>query len=266
MQISIINDCFDENAKLRQISRACSLFEDSAANVFAAKSELEAGGLLIDALDSFGGREGVILVNVAPRNGSAKKFKNGTPFGYFWHGKTLVVSSVDGLTLSLCKKFAVIKDFYIFDIEDVMNFISDDELSREKKDQIINTQFRSLNFVPRVANWIWNNYNLPKNIYKLEEISDISNAVWFIDNFGNIKTTIVKKEIEIDKKGQIEIKIKNKKKTLKFYNRLKDLPDGELGIIEGSSGLGSERFLEINIQGGSAASELGVSVGDSISV
>lgn len=104
MQITIINDCCDENAKLRQISRAGSLIKNSSANCFGVKSEMEAAGFLADAIDAFEGREGVILANVAPRGGKGKRWENGTPFGYFWHKKTLIVSSADGLVLSLAKK------------------------------------------------------------------------------------------------------------------------------------------------------------------
>jgi hypothetical protein len=266
MQISIINDCYDQNAKLRQISRVSSIFQNASANSFAVDSELEAAGFLVDALDSFEKREGLILVNVAPRHGLAKKWKNGTPFGYFWYGKTLVVSSVDGKVLSLCKKLGVISDFYIFDIEEVMDFISDSEICREEKDRIINTQFRSLNFLPRVADWIWRNYDLPKQKYELENITDIPDAIWFVDNFGNIKTTILSSEINVGSETELKLRLKGKRISMKFYNRLKDLPDKSFGVIEGSSGIEDKRFLEINFQGASAAEKLKVKIGDSVEI
>lgn len=266
MQISIINDCYDQNAKLRQISRVSSIFQNASANSFAVDSELEAAGFLVDALDSFEGREGVILVNVAPRHGLAKKWKNGTPFGYFWHGKTLVVSSVDGEVLSLCKKLGVLEDLYVFDIEEVMNFISDSELCREEKNRIINTQFRSLNFLPRVADWIWRNYDLPKQKHNLENIKDIGSAVWFVDNFGNIKTTILRSEVFARNCESLSFRLKKKKLSMNFYERLKDLPDKSFGVIEGSSGIGNRRFLEIVFQGGSAEKKLQVEIGDSLEI
>lgn len=266
MQISIINDCFDENARLRQISRAGSLFNNASVNCFAANSELEAAGLLVDALDAFEGRDGVILVNVAPRNGEAKKWKNGTPFGYFWFKDTLVVSSVDGLVLSLCKKMGLIDELYIFNIEDVMEFISNNELSLEKKRQIIDTQFRSFNFLPRVADWIWRKYDLPKEKYDLKNIKDVSDGVWFIDNFGNVKTTLVRSDFDLKNGEDIKISIKKRKKKIGFYERLKDLPDKKVGIVEGSSGIANKRFLEIILQGGDVAREYKLEVGDSIEI
>ncbi|MDD3006431.1 MAG: hypothetical protein PHX30_02485 [Candidatus Pacebacteria bacterium] len=264
MQISIINDCFDENAQLRQISRAGSLFPNAGVNCFAVKSELEAAGFLIDALDAFDGREGVVLVNVAPRNGEAKKWKNGTPFGYFRHGETLVVSSVDGLVLSLCNKLDLISEFFVLDIEEVMNFISDTELDGENKRRIINTQFRSFNFLPRAADWVWRKYDLPKEKLGLSEIKDVPEGVWFIDNFGNVKTTFLGENFDFKNGEEVQVSIRGEKRSFVFSERLKDLPDKEIGVVEGSSGFGNKRFLEIIRQGGDAAQELGLQVGDSI--
>lgn len=266
MQISIINDCFDQNAKMRQISRVASIFQNASANSFAVNSELEAAGFLIDALDSFEGRKGIILVNVAPRSGAAKKWKNGTPFGYFWYKETLVVSSVDGLVLSLCKKLGVMQELYLFDIEEVMNFISDSELSPEEKNRIINTQFRSMNFLPRVADWIWRKYDLPKHKYELDNIPDAPDSVWFIDNFGNIKTTLLRKGISVQNADELTVNVKGEKLPMNFYEKLRDLPDDSLGVIEGSSGLENKRFLEVNLQGGSAAKRLNVEIGDSVEI
>lgn len=266
MQISIINDCFDENAKLRQISRAGALFPFAGVNCFAVNNELEASGFLIDALDAFEQREGVILANVAPRNGDARRWKNGTPFGYFWHGKTLVVSSVDGLILSLPKKIGLMKEFNLFDIEDVMNFISDDELSPEVKNKTIKTQFRSFNFLPRAADWVWRKYGLPSEKYDIAQIKDAPEAIWFIDNFGNMKTTLIGKDFNFKEGEDVKVVVKGKKYKLQFHRQLKDLPDGKFGLIEGSSGIGNRRFLEIILQGGNAASKKKLKVGDNIRI
>lgn len=264
MQISIINDCFDENARLRQISRAGSLFPNAGVNCFAVKSELEAAGFLVDALDAFENREGIILANVAPRNGEAKKWKNGTPFGFFRSGKTVVVSSIDGQILSLCKKLDLISEFFALDIEEVMKFISDAELDAENKRRIINTQFRSFNFLPRVADWVWRNYDLPREKLDLSEIEDAPEGVWFIDNFGNVKTTTLGEDIDFRNGEEIQVTVKGDTQSFSFYERLKDLPDKEIGIVEGSSGFGDKRFLEIIRQGGNAAEDLGLKVGDSV--
>ncbi|MFA7169624.1 MAG: SAM hydroxide adenosyltransferase [Candidatus Paceibacterota bacterium] len=266
MQISVINDCFDEDARIRQISRAGSLFQGASVNCFAVRSELEAAGLLVDALDAFEDREGVILLNVAPRNGEAKKWKNGTPFGYFWHKRTLVVSSVDGLVLSLCKKLNLIKEFYLLDIEDVLDFISVEEMAIETKERIAKTQFRSFDFLPRVADWVWRKYDLPRHLYDLSEIKDISDSVWFVDNFGNIKTTLVGEDYAFQNGEKVSVSLGGKKRKMEFYERLKDLPDKQIGIVQGSSGIGRKRFLEIIHQGDNVAKKFGIESGDSVKI
>lgn len=266
MQISIINDCFDENARLRQISRAGSLFPNAGVQCFAVASELEAAGFLVDALDAFEGREGVILANVAPRSGKAKKWKNGTPFGYARVGKTIVVSSVDGLVLSLAKKLGLISEFFVLDIGEVMDFISDAELDPESKKRIASSQFRSFDFLPRAADWVYRDYDLPRRSLDLAEIEDAPQAVWLVDNFGNIKTTLVRGGSGLASGQEVGIAIKGERLSLPFYNRLKDLPDKEIGLVEGSSGIGNLRFLEIIRQGGNAAAELELEAGDAVSM
>lgn len=263
MQITIINDCCDENAKLRQVSRAGSLIKNSSVNCFGANSEAEAAGFLADAIDAIEGKEGVILANVAPRGGKGKRWKNGTPFGFFWYKKTLVVSSVDGLVLSIAKKLNIIKEFHIVDIESVLNSVKDRELDKGTKNRIIKSQFRSFDFLPRLAAWVLEKKKIPAEKYSLEEIADMGNCVWFIDNFGNIKTTLLKNELNIID-NIAKLKIKRKTHKFNFYERLKDLPNNGIGLTVGSSGLGNERFLEIILRGGNAAKKLGIKEGDLI--
>lgn len=258
MQITIINDCLDQNAKLRQITRTGSLFKNCSVNCFGVKSDLEAAGFLVDAVDAFGGREGIIMVNVAPRNWKAEKRKNGSPFGFFWNKKTLVISSIDGLVLSLAQKLGAIKDFYILDIVKVLNLIDDKELNKNTKRRIASSQFRSFDFLPRVAYWITKKKNIPFEKYDLSEIPNSPNTIWFVDNFGNIKTTLLKEDIDLDAKNNAALKITKKPIRLKFYNTLSDLPDKTTGLVIGSSGIGEKRFLEIISRGGNASKKLGI--------
>jgi len=230
-------------------------------NCFGVKSDLEAAGFLVDAIDAFGGREGVVMVNVAPRDKMAKKWKNGTPFGFFWNKKTLIVSSVDGLTLSLAKKLGVIKDFHILDIDEVLDSISDKELDKSAKQRITNSQFRSFDFLLRVASWIVEKRNIPFNKYDLSKIPDSPRAFWFVDNFGNTKTTLLKEEINLDVENNMVIKIAGKPIKLGFYGMLNNLPDKTIGITVGSSGIGEKRFLEVIFRSGNASKELNIKSG-----
>ena len=266
MQITIINDCLDQNAKLRQISRVGSLFENCSVNCFGVGRELEASGFLVDAIDSFEGRKGIIIANVAPRSKDAKKWKNGTPFGFFWHKETLIVSSVDGLLLSLVKKLNITNEFYILDIPDVLGAIDNKEMSPSEKQRIINSQFRSFEFLPRVASWLTKKIKIPYQKYDLQEVIDAPQAVWFIDNFGNIKTTLLKENFDLDNKRTFKIKIGEQIKQFDFYDSLKDLPSESIGLVRGSSGIENNRFIEIMVRGGNAAGELGAKIEDKVEI
>jgi hypothetical protein len=58
-------------------------------------------------------------------------------------------------------------------------------ISEDEKYLIVNTQFRSYEYLPRLAYWLVNNsFDIPFEIYDLENILDLSeNRIWFIDNF-----------------------------------------------------------------------------------
>ena len=269
MFVSIITDCSDSNALGRKMTRTASLFgfppiPIPIENDFDSMSDLEASGHLIDTLDAGLGNAGAVLVNKAPRSGKAKKWENGTPFGYFWYKKTLVVSSVDGFALSFVKKLGLTDSIRVFDIPTVMNYaVANNLLTQELADYIITTQFRSFEFVPRVAKWIFDKIAIPNVVWKINEILDAPNAVWFADVFGNLKTTL----LPID----VGFKIGKKIKFVNFgeitcYERLKDVPNGETGLIIGSSGISSNRFLEIVIQGGSAKAKFKSKIGQRLKV
>lgn len=78
--ITIITDCHDENAQGRQIARYASLFPGTNIHIMGTNYDIQAGGFLMDTLDSLLSDNHLIIVNIAPRNGKAKKWKNGTPF------------------------------------------------------------------------------------------------------------------------------------------------------------------------------------------
>lgn len=258
MNITIINDCQDANESGRQIARISSLFQ-SPCHLIGVKNynELEASGNLIDILDAFEDRKGVILVNIAPRHKLNKKYSNGTPFGYFRYKNTLIVSTVDGLTLSLVKKLNLIELINILDIDKaVVRLTKDKNLQR----YIINSQFRSYDFLPRVAYYLLQKDHLPSYQFNINNIADAPATVWWIDGFGNCKTTLLKTDINISKDRHISLSIG----LFKFYPRLTDVPDGKLAVIIGSSGIDSRRFLEIVIQGKRAADMLNIKVADMI--
>lgn len=222
-------------------------------------SDIEAAGNIIDVLEAFGEYPGIILANVAPRNGKAKKWPNGTPFGYLWYRKVLVLASIDGLTLSLVKKFKLVESITVLDVPDTLEqLIAGGALQNNLQNTITKTQFRSFDFLPRVAAYLVSGKKLEGEKLHIKDIADAPPAIWWIDNFGNCKTNLL----------QDDVKDKNlfsaKFKELSYFERLKDVPDKTPAIISGSSGIDEQRFLEVIVQGGSAEKELKISVGDAI--
>ncbi len=264
MFVTIITDCQDPNTFGRQLTRASSLFGFSSIPV-AINNDVEAAGNLIDILDASEGREGVVLVNIAPRHGRAKKWPNGTPFGFFNYHKTLVVSSIDGYALSLVKKLGIISEINVMDIPTVLDFMEEEKIYEEQPDYIKNTQFRSFEFVPRAAKWIFNGIDLPVEKMRIEQVPDIPKCVWWVDSFGqniyggNCKTTILPEEVEFESGKEIKLK---KVGQIKCYERLKDVPNNEQGLIIGSSGILNKRFLEVVIQGNNASEKFHLNTGD----
>lgn len=247
MHATIINDCKDDNAKGRQVARTASLLQGPVSFV-GVGSDLEAAGNLIDVLDAYGEAEGVILVNVAPRSGKAKQWPNGTPFGYFRYNNVLVLASIDGLTLSLVKKLAVTESVTVLDIPTVVTAWQEQGgLESELATHIINTQFRSYDFLPCAAAYLLQQEDLPGQSLHIADVEDAPAAIWFVDNFGNCKTTLT--QSDLTGKSPVETRFG----ALLYYDRLKDVPDHTAAIITGSSGLCDKRFLELVVQGGSAA-------------
>mgnify|MGYP001566747864 FL=1 len=90
----------------------------------------------------------------------------------------------------------------------------------------------------------------------IADVSDASQAVWWTDNFGNCKTTMLLEEISAD------VPVQTAFGEVSYFFRLKDVSDGQVALVTGSSGLGASRFLEIVAQGGNAAQLLDVRSGD----
>ncbi|MDP3795079.1 MAG: SAM-dependent chlorinase/fluorinase [bacterium] len=258
MHRTIINDCRDANAVGRQMTRVASLLGGSVSFVGVTR-DIEAAGNLIDVLDAFEEDDGVVLVNVAPRSGPTKRWENGTPFGYFWYKQVLVLASIGGLTLSLVKKLGLVSAVSVLDVPQALDeLIAVGAVPHERKDAITRTQFRSYDFLPRVAAFLASGNALHAGRLAITEIPAAPAAVWCVDNFGNCKTTLLAGEVA----GKAHLATRFGE--LPYFSRLKDVPDHTAAIVTGSSGLGRQRFVEIVLQGGSAAAQLSISVGDDV--
>ncbi|HLB60922.1 MAG TPA: SAM hydroxide adenosyltransferase [Patescibacteria group bacterium] len=264
MFVSIITDCCDDNALNRQAVRYMSYLNAPISKIgltfYASEGngELEGAGNLIDTLDATEGKKGLVVLNTAHRDGKGKKWPNGTPFGYFHYKDTLVISTIDGYCLSLVKKMKLTKKINLLDVPTVIDtMIKQDNFLKEYRKLVVDSQFRSYEFVPRVAKWLMNGVELPHEKYAIEKIADAPQAIWWVDNFGNSVTTVMPEDIGL-KPGK---KIKTKFGTLTCYDRLKDVPNNEGALIIGSWGIDNRRWVSLVIQGKSAAKEYGIKTG-----
>lgn len=261
MFITIINDCADGNTFGRQATRLANLFPNTAINLVPINNyvEIEAAGNLIDMLDASDGQEGVILVNSAPRH--KKKWKNGTPFGYFRYKNTLVVSTVDGYCLSLVKKLGLANEIMLTDVPTVaQSMYEQGHIDKQLSEQIASTQFRSYDYMPRLARWVLDGFEIPHEQYSFENVADVPQAVWLIDNFGNAKTTILPEEIGFEAGKKIQTRFGE----FTCHTHMRDVAIGDPALIIGSSGIYDKRFVELIVLGGRAVDTFNLKSGDLI--
>lgn len=266
---SIITDCADDNARTRQELRFQSLFGSMPSFLgVSSYNSIEAAGNLVEQLDVLenfpllaGDTSNVLLVNVAPRSHDIKqRWENGTPFCAFRTGKTLVVSTYEGHCLALARDLGITASVELFDIPTVTKAaVAWGELTEEQAESINNTQFRSLAFLPLVAHWLTQGREVPSTTQPLDDLPSAHGQVWHIDNFGNAKTTLTKKDVDFQEGAPITLA---GGVTATCHRRLADVPRGTTALTVGSSGYGEHRFLEIVIGStGHAAEEYGLQVG-----
>lgn len=261
MHITIINDCHDDNAGGRQLARTASLTGASVSLVGVGDyGDLSASGNLIDVLDAYRTttEKSAILVNVAPRHKGSKKWQNGTPFCHFRVHNTLIVSSFDGLTLSLIKKLGLVELVSLMDIPTVTEvMVANGVITSDERNRIVGSQFRSFDFTPLVLDYLLKDNTVPAETISINDIPPVPKAVWWIDNFGNAKTTVLPEEIGF-KEGE---KIQTALGVFTCYEHLANVPKGESALIIGSSGINQHRFVEIVVQGESAKDRFNLTIG-----
>ncbi len=267
MYVTIINDCKDNNAMNRQATRAAAFFGAPVSKLGVTdfgeqgSGEIEAAGNIIETIDAAQDNPGIILANVAIRHGKGKRFPNGTPFGYFTYKDTFVFASIDGFTLSLVKKFGLTKTINVFDIPTVMDaMIAQGVFPKQQRELVVDSQFRSFEFLPRVAQWITKGLEVPSTPQSIDEVVDMPNCIWWVDNFGNCITSLLPADVDFAPGKKVSTKLGE----FTCYQKLKDVPNGEEGLIIGSSGLGLQRFLWLVIQGGNFAKKHSVVTGTEI--
>lgn len=271
LQGVIINDCSDPNAEARQRVRFHSLFgvEPTFIGLGGDEPDLEAAGQLVDVLDAARTPSGypdvptVVLVNVAPRGDDVKeKWENGTPFSHTTVNNATVFVPYEGRVLPLLHKLGLAEEAELLDIPETTGLLADEgRLTEEEAEKIQNTQFRSLEFLPLAAHEIMAGRRLPSETMDLEAHPAVEGRAWFVDNFGNVKTTLLPEDIGFEEGDTIELE---NGQEVTCYRRLTDVPTGEFALTVGSSGYGESRWLEVVQQRGPAATELGLRVGSPI--
>lgn len=262
MFVRIISDCRDDNARGRVETRIATLLGITPGFTGVA-NDLEAAGNLVDILAAGLGRRGIVIVNVAPRDG---KRENGSPFGVFQWKETTVLTTIDGMTLSLVRMLGICEQIKVIDFDRTLDVIASHfGLSDDERDAIRNTQFRGLEFQPFCAALLAGNEELPGHSAPITVTShSLRHTVWWIDNFGNVKLTTSASAYTFAPGSTIEFRLRGIPFSLSFYPRLKDVPKGQSAIIQGSSGIGDQRFLEIVVKGESAAKRFGIASGETL--
>lgn len=269
---TIINDCADGLARTRQELRFETLFGAKPTFLGVGPySPIEAAGSLLDQLDVLTKfpladkeRQNIVLVNVAPRaEGIKRKWDNGTPFCYFRIDNTLVVSTYEGHCLALARDLGIVREVELFDVPSVTAVaVARGDLSAEEAEKISHSQFRSLEFLPLVAYWLWQGRPVPSKKQSLAELPSPKGQAWHVDNFDNVKTTLLPEDIGFEQGKRVTLA---NGESATCYRRLADVPKDVTALTIGSSGYGSHRFLEVVVGGcGQAGSTHGFKTGSSI--
>lgn len=265
---AIITDCHDDNAKGRQTARFAALFgaQPTFIGVSGPDPEATAAGNLIDVLDALRvpgipDIQAIVLVNVAPRGLRKDPQWNGTPFGYFTVGGTIVVSTL-GRCLTLVRDLELAGEINVFDLPSVTSAAIDwGDITPEQAARINQTQFRSYEFAPLAAWWLHQGRPVPvARTVALGTVGDVDNTAWAVDNFGNVKTTIVRSPHFTAGHSLTLVSGEH----VACYDQLTLVPAGQAAIVPGSSGYGDKRFLELVIQRGDAAAQYKVAAGQKI--
>jgi hypothetical protein len=133
-------------------------------------------------------------------------------------------------------------------------------LDKDLRDRIVKSQFRSYEYMPRLAKWLFDKIEVPSADYSLTEVPDVPHMVWWVDNFSDVKTTMLPEDIGHEV-GKV---IKTRVGEIPCYDIMRDVPIGQAAITIGSSGIGDKRFLEIIVLGERAGDRFNLKPGDVI--
>ena len=261
--ITYITDCSDGNARARLSTRIGALFGQTPTIVAADGPDPEsfAALTLLDCLRSTEslGEQGfptITLVNIAPRDGH---WPNGVPFCYFHYGRHLVATTFSARVLSLVRRELHISEVCLTDVREVVESAGLDDVHK-----IVDTQFRSLWYLPLLAKWVVDDRPVPSTPTAVPITTTDEPTVSVIDNFGNCKFDCGPDAIGFAVGDSLPVAGRTPSGTMTLtdvtcYPHLTAVPQGTPGLIPGSSGT---NFIELVIRGASAATAFGLQPGD----
>lgn len=263
--ITVITDCRDENAKGRLISRLASYLPNKQINFIGVKNDIEASFCLLDTLDAIENRHCIIVVNIAPRT-NEKRWDNGAPFAEFLFKNARVFATLNNGVFRLLQDF--LKEDLQISVYNAPKVIPYLGVKLESQYRVMSSQFRSFDFLPKLLVARLKGKELPSEKWTVEKSQEIIHLVTFIDNFGNVKTNMKKNHDDpyLIFCASYNVKIGERSFNMLFHQHMKDVPDGNLSIVVGSSGLGENRLLEIIKKGDSAVEVLQCKPGDRIAI
>ncbi|WP_203453392.1 SAM hydroxide adenosyltransferase [Jiangella aurantiaca] len=262
--ITYLTDCSDTNAQARLTTRMAALFgRPPVVLPLGGPAPLEAAGLtLLDVLLSTRllGEDGfptVTLVNVAPRDG---RWPNGAPFGWFGHGRHTVFTTYDPVLLDPVRRHLGVSSVSVTDARTVLAAAEWAAIGEPDAADLAGTQFRSLWYLPLLAKWVLDERPVPFTPVELPAPDRPDGVrVALVDNFGNCKLTCTAADLGILAGDRVAVG----SSKVPCHERLSDVPVGTAALVTGSSGPG---FLELVVNGGSAAAEFGLRAGDAIAL
>lgn len=251
--VTLITDCRDGDARSRQNTNYVRA-GIPLTGFLGISHKLTAAGAIATHIALLEGEPGIVIGNAAPRgDADAPKRSNGSPFGYLEHEGTLIVSTVDCPGLTLLPRLGFGDTVNVIDIPAIAATLFPD--NEERQHRAIRTQFRSLHVLPFLVAYLWEHSKIKSTP---ELISPLQGEfIYFVDAFGNCKTTLT------DQSFQGETLVVSNQEIPR-YRRLSDVPIGKLGLVTGSSGPFGNEFLEIVLNGKSAAEKLGIKTGDQL--
>jgi len=292
-----INDCFYEgeaNATIRAAGRIAACKTPFAFTPISLREEPNTLAFqLEEVLQTCQGGNIVVGANLASRdlikhiNITSMDISNGLPFVTFQYLQTTVITTANPEVIRMAMKLSErgvlvdeknqsVQSITVLDIPDVLDLVPEEyyftaaskaqnKTQADMKNYITNTQFRSMYFVPLVADAIMQGdldmSKLPQiPLAELDaEFSSQYRKYWgsqvvhYIDNFGNCKTGLRSIDIDFEVGATYEVTFDGQDPIeLTAVNRLTDVDSREMAIIPGSSGFGYDfdsRLVEFVING-----------------